>query len=149
MNMTTIRKNAIVPYTDRQMFELVNDIEAYPRFLPWCHRSKVLDRQNKENVATLEIEWKGIRKEFTTCNRLYPYGRMEMGLVKGPLRKLNGIWLFESLSDKSACKVSLDLEFEMSGHFLDRLLHPIFHHMANTLVDAFCKRAMELYGSPE
>jgi ribosome-associated toxin RatA of RatAB toxin-antitoxin module len=143
--MNSLKRNAIVPYSARQMFELVNNIEDYPRFLPWCQQSKVISRTDNEVIAELEVVWKGVSKRFSTRNILNPYQRMQMVLVTGPLKHMNGIWDFQPLNEH-ACKVLLDLEFEFSGGFVDRLFQPIFQHIANTLVDAFCKRATELYG---
>lgn len=142
--MHTLKRNAIVPYTARQMFELVNGIEDYPRFLPWCHSSQILSRTATEVVAQLTINWKGIHKTFTTRNRLTPYDKMVIELVNGPLQRLDGIWQFKALNEH-ACKIMLDLEFEFTGGFIDRLFQPVFQHIANTLVDAFIKRAAELY----
>jgi len=143
--MHTLKRNALVPYSARQMFELVNGIEDYPRFLPWCHKSQIISRTDKEVVASLDVNWKGIHKTFTTRNRLFPYEHVEISLVNGPLHRLDGIWTFSAL-DEFACKIMLDLEFEFTGHFIDKLFQPVFQHIANTLVDAFCKRALELYG---
>lgn len=142
--MNTLKRNAIVPYSSRQMYELVNSIEDYPRFLPWCHSSRVISRTDVEVVAELEINWKGVRKSFTTRNVLHPHDKMEMHLLNGPLKHMEGVWAFAAL-DEQACKVMLDLEFEFAGGFIDRLFQPVFQHIANTLVDAFCKRAVELY----
>jgi len=144
--MNSLKRSAIVAYSARQMFELVNNIEDYPRFLPWCHSTEIISRTDTEIVATLEINWKGMRKKFTTRNTLNPYDRMDMNLVTGPLKHMEGIWNFQALNDK-ACKVLLDLEFEFTGSFIDRLFEPVFQHIANSLVDAFCKRAVELYGN--
>lgn len=143
--MHSLKRNAIVPYSARQMFELVNNIEDYPRFLPWCSRSRIISRTDEEVVAELEIAWKGVHKQFTTRNRLFPHQRMDINLVNGPLKHMEGVWDFQVL-DEHACKVFLDLEFEFAGGFVDRLFQPIFSHIANSLVDAFCKRATELYG---
>lgn len=143
--MHTLKRNALVPYSQRQMFELVNTIEDYPRFLPWCHSSRIISRTESEVVAELDINWKGIHKSFTTRNRLMPYGQIEIDLVNGPLQRLDAVWEFIVL-DESACKITLDMEFEFTGHFFDRLFQPIFQHIGNTFVDAFCKRAVELYG---
>jgi ribosome-associated toxin RatA of RatAB toxin-antitoxin module len=145
MVMHTLKRNALVPYSARQMFELVNSIEEYPRFLPWCHHSVIISRTDKEVVASLDVNWKGIHKSFTTRNVLFPYDRVEISLVNGPLHRLDGVWVFNVL-DEFACKINLELEFEFTGHFIDRLFQPVFQHIANTLVDAFCKRANELYG---
>lgn len=144
--MHTLKRNAIVPYTQRQMFELVNDIASYPRFLPWCQSSSIVSRTEDEIVATLVANWNGIHKQFTTRNRLEPCHRMTMTLVNGPLKRLDGVWDFIALNDH-ACKITLDMEFEFTGAFIDRLFQPIFQHIANTFVEAFCKRAVDLYGS--
>lgn len=144
--MTSIKRNALVPFTTHQMFELVNSIEEYPRFLPWCRSSEIMSRTEKEVEAKLEIAWSGMHKSFTTRNILEPYERMEMKLVKGPFRQLEGIWTFTPLGEHG-CKVNLDLEFEFAGSMMDVMFQPIFNHIANSLVDAFCKRAVELYGS--
>jgi ribosome-associated toxin RatA of RatAB toxin-antitoxin module len=144
--MNSLKRSAIVPYSARQMFELVNNIEEYPRFLPWCHSTEIISRTDDEIIATLEINWKGMRKKFTTRNTLKQPDRMDMNLITGPLKHMEGIWNFQPLNEK-ACKVLLDLEFEFAGSFIDRLFEPVFQHIANSLVDAFCKRAVELYGS--
>jgi len=145
--MTVIQRSALVPYTARQMFELVNSIEDYPRFLPWCHASHIVSQTEEEIIASLDVAWKGMHKNLTTRNRLHPYEKVDISLVNGPLRQLEGKWSFQPLNP-TACKILLDLEFEFSGHLLDKLFQPVFHHIANTLVDAFCKRAAELYGHP-
>lgn len=143
--MTSINRSALVPYTQHQMFELVNDIEDYPRFLPWCHGCQVHSRTDQQVEATLDIAWSGIHKSFTTRNYLYPSERIELTLVKGPFQQLTGRWSFMPLGEHG-CKVNLELEFELAGGFMDRLFHPIFNNIANSLVDLFCKRASELYG---
>lgn len=142
--MTKINRSALVAYTPRQMFELVNNIEEYPRFLQWCHESVILHRDEKEVVATLDIVWSGFHKSFTTRNVLHPFNRMEIALVKGPFKNLVGDWGFTPVGE--GCKVSLDMEFELAGHMFDVFFQPIFNHIANSLVEAFCKRAVEVYG---
>ncbi|EKD73118.1 MAG: cyclase/dehydrase [uncultured bacterium] len=144
--MTTIKRSALVAYTARQMFELVNSIEEYPRFLPWCRVSQVITRADTEVEASLEITWSGIHKSFTTCNHLYPYERIDITLVKGPFRHLEGRWEFIALGEQG-CKINLELEFELTGHLVDKVFQPIFHHIANSLVDAFCRRAVDIYGN--
>jgi ribosome-associated toxin RatA of RatAB toxin-antitoxin module len=146
--MNTLKRSALVSYSTRQMFELVDNIQDYPRFLPWCHHSEVVSRTETEVVAELEVVWKGIHKSFSTRNRLYPYEKVEITLVHGPLQHLEGLWQFQPLDDH-ASKVLLDLEFDFAGGFFDRLFQPVFQHIANTLVDAFCKRAVELYGTDQ
>jgi ribosome-associated toxin RatA of RatAB toxin-antitoxin module len=143
--MTIIQRSALVAYSTRQMFELVNNIEDYPRFLPWCHTSQVISRTPTMVEASLDIVWKGIHKSFTTQNHLHPNEKIEITLVKGPLRLLEGRWAFTSLSGE-ACKVGLELEFELTGNLMDIMFQPIFNHIGNSMVDAFCKRAIEVYG---
>lgn len=143
--MNTLKRSAMVPYSARQMFELVNSIEDYPRFLPWCSKSKVISRTDAEVVAELEITWKGMHKSFTTRNSLHPYDSMDIGLVNGPMKHMQGKWQFVAMNEH-ACKVLLDLEFEFAGGFIDMLFQPVFQSIANSLVDAFCQRAVELYG---
>lgn len=143
--MTIITRSALVPYTQRQMFELVDAIEDYPQFLPWCHKTEIFHRTEKEVEASIDIAWKGIHKSFTTRNHLHPDERMELELVSGPFKHLEGRWAFIALNEK-ACKVCLDLEIAFSGGVIDKLFQPVFNHIANTLVDAFCKRAVEVYG---
>ena len=144
--MATITRNTEVRYSQRQMFELVNDIEAYPRFLPWCQKSQILVRDDKMVEAELEVAWSGMHKSFTTRNQLVPYERIDLHLVSGPFRHLEGIWRFVEIPNEG-CRVHLDLEFEFAGGFLDKLFQPIFHHMANSMVDLFCKRAVDIYGT--
>lgn len=143
--MNTLKRSAVVPYTARQMFELVNNIEDYPRFLPWCGKSKILTRTDEEVVAELDISWKGMSKSFSTRNLLFPHHAMEISLVTGPMKHMKGKWEFIAVSE-AACKVKLDLEFEFAGGFFDMLFQPVFQSIANSLVDAFCKRAVDLYG---
>ncbi|OGT59616.1 MAG: ubiquinone-binding protein [Gammaproteobacteria bacterium RIFCSPHIGHO2_12_FULL_45_12] len=142
--MNKLNRSAIVPYSARQMFELVNSIEDYPRFLPWCSSSQIISRTETEVVATLEIAWKGVHKSFTTKNVLHPYDKMEITLMNGPLHRMEGTWHFQALTP-AACKVLLDLEFEFAGSLIDRLFQPVFQYIANTLVEAFCARAVEIY----
>lgn len=134
-----------MPYTAAEMYILVDDIDAYPLFLPWCKSSKVLSRDEDEVKARIEMAKSGIHKSFTTCNRLQKDKIIEMRLVEGPFRHLEGFWRFENLGEKG-CKVALDLEFEFSNKILKMTVGPIFEQVANTLVDAFCERAMDVYG---
>lgn len=127
------------------MFELVNNIEDYPRFLPWCGASKIIQQDENQIEAELQIAWKGMHKSFTTRNVLHPYDRIEIQLVEGPFRRLEGHWIFTTLNN-SACKIAVELEFEFTGSVFDKLFQPIFNHIANSLVEAFSKRAAEIYG---
>ena len=143
--MTTISKSALVSYSPAQMFALVDGIEAYPEFLPWCCGAKVLSRTDDEVRATIELSKGGVEKAFTTCNRNQKNKMIEMRLVEGPFRQLEGFWRFDALGD-DGCKVSFDLEFEFASRMLGMVVGPVFSQIANSLVDSFHKRAVEIYG---
>lgn len=143
--MTTISKSALVPFTPEQMFQLVDDIEAYSEFLPWCGEATEIERDENYVEASLLISHSGFHKAFTTRNSLEKNHKMIMKLVDGPFKHLEGIWSFDSLGDH-ACKVSLNLDFEFSSKIISVSLGPIFSKMANNLVDAFIKRAEDIYG---
>lgn len=143
--MTTIEKSALVPYSAHAMFKLVDDIDSYSSFLPWCGSSKELERNEDEVEASIEISHSGLNKSFTTRNRLQKDKVIEMRLVDGPFKHLQGFWQFEQLGD-NACKVSLSLDYEFSSKLLGLAVGPVFNQIANSLVDAFCQRADSLYG---
>ena len=127
------------------MYALVDDIESYPDFLPWCSASRVHARDEDEVRATIEFAKAGIRASFTTLNRLQKAKMIEIRLVEGPFRRLHGFWRFDALR-ADACKVSLDMEFDFSGPLVSRAIGPLFHQIANTLVDSFCQQAGRVYG---
>jgi len=143
--MPVINKSALVPYSAQEMYRLVDDIAAYPEFLPWCGSSEVLERNEDEVKASIELSRSGIKKSFTTLNRLQAGKMIEMRLLEGPFRHLEGFWRFESLNE-SACKVMFDIEFEFSNKILAMTVGPVFSQVTNTIVDAFTKRAVEVYG---
>lgn len=143
--MATINKHALVAYSAGDMYALVNDVDSYYKFLPWCGSSKVLSRDEDMVRATIEITHGSLRKAFTTCNRLQHGKMIEMRLEEGPFKRLEGFWRFDPLGEK-ACKVSLDLDYEFSSRLIGMALGPVFGQIANTLVDSFCKRAVEVYG---
>jgi len=144
--MPIIKKTAFVPYSTAQMFDLVNDIEAYPEFLSWCRTSEILSKNEDEIHATLELTGAGLSKKFTTHNHLQHNKMIEIRLVNGPFKHLEGFWRFEEVSEK-ACHIIFDLEFEFAAGLLGFALGPVFHQIANTLVDAFSQRAGVVYGT--
>jgi len=143
--MTSIHKFALVPYSAHEMFQLVADIESYGGFLPWCSGARIISREQDVVVAVIDIAYGGIQKTFTTQNRLSADRTMEMQLVKGPFSHLQGYWHFHPLDDL-ASKISLDLEFKFSNKMLDLALGSVFTNIANSMVDSFQQRAVEVYG---
>lgn len=144
--MPTISRQALVPYSPQEMFALVGDVETYPDFLPWCTQARVDSRDEDTVRATIELSKGSLRKTFTTCNRLQKDKMIEMRLVEGPFRRLEGFWRFDALKGGEATKVSLDLDFEFSNRLMGMAIGPVFNQVANTLVDAFVVRAREVYG---
>ncbi len=143
--MPTISKTALVPYSAADMYRLVDDVDAYPEFLPWCGGGQELSRTEDEVRARIEIAFGAVHKSFTTLNRLQKNKMIEMSLVDGPFKHLHGFWRFEALDEK-ACKVSLDMEYEFSNRLVGMALGPAFNQIANSMMDAFCKRAEAIYG---
>jgi len=143
--VTSIHRTATVPYPPHSMFELVDHVEAYPEFLPWCRSTRVHARDRDEVRASIEMARGSLDKVFTTRNLLRPHKMIEMRLIDGPFRHLEGFWTFEARGQHS-CQVTLDLEFEFANRFMSMALGPIFQSIANSLVDSFVRRARDLYG---
>ncbi len=143
--MPSIERSALVMHSAQDMFDLVDDVLRYPEFLPWCVGSNLISNSQSELVASLDIRKAGINQSFTTRNQKQAPDWMSMELVDGPFKKLNGMFTFKALSDE-ACKVTLELDFEVAGKILGMTLTPVFKQAANTMVDAFVKRADAIYG---
>ncbi|MBD3634320.1 MAG: type II toxin-antitoxin system RatA family toxin [Methylophaga sp.] len=144
--MKTITRSALWMYTPDQMFDLVNDVEAYPRFLPWCRGSRIISKNEDVICAALDIAKGGIHHEFSTRNVLDHGNAIRIELIDGPFRHLEGHWQFKPIGDNQGCRVQLDMDFEFSTRLLDLALGPVFTQISGSLVDAFCKRAQEIYG---
>jgi len=144
--MSHINRSALVHYSPAEMYQLVNDVAEYPKFLPWCRSSEVKSESPTEMVASVEIAKGVLNKTFTTSNKLRKNVRIDLELVDGPFKKLSGHWQFDALKTANACKVNLDLEFEFDSAMMSIAAKPIFTQIANSLVDAFCKRAVDVYG---
>ncbi|MFC1681374.1 type II toxin-antitoxin system RatA family toxin [Pseudomonadota bacterium] len=140
-----VRRSAIVPFRADKMYGLVADVPRYPEFLKWCSKASAFETKEGEVTATLEISFKGLKKTFTTLNQMTPASSIEMSLVEGPFSRLHGIWLFTELGDE-ASKIELDIAFDFDNPVVAKVVGPLFSHIANHQVDAFEKRARELYG---
>ena len=143
--MSTVNKSALIQYSSGQMFDLVNDIEAYPKFLPWCRSAHIVRQGDADLDARIEIAKGRVSKSFTTRNLLHYPERIDLQLLDGPFSRLHGSWQFQPLRE-NACKVSLHLEFEFSNALMRAAIGPIFNYIADTMVDSFCKRARQVYG---
>ena len=143
--MELIDRSALVPYTADEMYMLVSDILTYPQFLPWCSGTQILSQEGQELSARIDFSVSSVSQSFTTSNQLKPGEEIAMQLVDGPFSQLEGRWRFEPLGD-AGCKISLLLEYDFSSKMVSLVVGPVFNKIANTLVDAFQKRAVEVYG---
>ena len=144
--MPDVSHSVLVEFTPEQMFSLVDTVEDYPKFLPWCGGTTLLQRDQDTTRATILINYHGIRRSFTTENVKHEPMAMQIRLVEGPFSKLDGSWRFTDFAGRG-CKIEFRLRYEFAGRLLDRLIGPVFHHIAGTLVEAFVKRAGQVYGS--
>jgi ribosome-associated toxin RatA of RatAB toxin-antitoxin module len=143
--MREVHRSALVGYSADRMFALVNDVSAYPEFLPWCAETVVHEAGERHMRAEIAFSKAGVSKRFTTENRLSYPESIEMRLVDGPFENLYGTWLFRPLSEE-ACKISLDIAFRIRSRVLDLALGRAFEQACDTLVDAFTRRARQVYG---
>lgn len=143
--MIEIRRSALVKYSPAQMFDLVNEVEAYPKRFPWCVGAEILERQGGALVARLDLKFAGFRQSFTTRNSIDPPHRLQLSLVDGPFRSLEGVWNFLALGD-SGCKVTLALDFDYASRLGGAALKLGFQGLAGRMVDDFCREAERVYG---
>ncbi|AXA90508.1 type II toxin-antitoxin system RatA family toxin [Massilia sp. YMA4] len=143
--MAVVHKSVLLGYSARQMFDLVDRVEDYPKFLPWCGGVEIRERGDNKVVASVGINFHGVRQSFTTANTNTPPTAIHMSLVDGPFKTLNGVWTFKELRE-DACKVELDLQYEFSSRLLEQVIGPVFGMIANSMVDSFTKRAETVYG---
>jgi len=133
-----------VPYSAEQMYQLVNQVDDYPKFLNWCSDASILKQTSDQIIASVEINKSGFNQSFTTINTLTPNQRIDMKLKEGMFKQLNGAWVFTKLNDQ-ACKIELSLNFSFSSKILDLAISPIFTSIANSQLEAFVARAKVVY----
>lgn len=144
--MPIVKRARTVAYSCEQMYSLVNEVERYAEFLPYCTESTVHHRNDDEVQATLMIGAAGVSKSFTTRNLLQSNKMIEIRLIDGPFSHLEGFWRFDD-SGEGGCRISFDLEFEFAGRLFSMLLGPVFDQVTDKMVDAFCDRAEGVYGT--
>jgi ribosome-associated toxin RatA of RatAB toxin-antitoxin module len=140
----TVSRQALVGYGAAEMYALVEDVESYPRFLPWCSAAEVVLREPARTVATIHIDFRGVRQQFTTENVHRPGERIGIRLVRGPFRSLDGEWRFTQLGE-AGCRIDFDLAYQLASPVLERLVGPVFNQIATSFVDAFVRRADALH----
>lgn len=143
--MPTVNRSALVRHSAQAMFDLVNDFERYPEFLPGCRYARLIERDSEHLVGELTLAKAGVEQSFTTRNDLYEPERIELSLVKGPFKRLQGQWLFTPMGEE-ACKVSLEMNFEFSNRLLGMAFGKLFSQVASQLVESFTRRADDVYG---
>ena len=146
--MKTVTKSVLIWYSPQEMYVLVTDVKQYPQFLPWCDHARVLSSDETSETVEIGITFGGISKTWTTRNVHTPGRHVSMALVDGPFSRLDGEWNFVPLGDGSqrACKVELTLDYGFNNATLAKLVGPVFDKIAANMVDAFVKRAGQVYG---
>ena len=143
--MHRVERSVLVPYSAEEMFGLVAGVKDYPKFLPWCAGARLRPQPNGEIEATVQIDYRGVRSEFTTLNHNDAPRLIRMQLVAGPFRRLSGEWTFTQLRD-DACKVHLNLHFQFATGIVGRAVAPVFEGIAGSMIDAFTRRAEAVFG---
>lgn len=144
--MAEIKKSVLVEYSAEQMFTLVDGVESYPEFLPWCGGSSVDQQDDMITHATVNIDYHRIKHSFTTKNTRIAPELIKMTLLDGPFKNLDGHWRFVPLSEE-ACKIEFELNYTFSSALLEKLVGPVFYMIVNTFVEAFIDRADAVYGN--
>lgn len=142
--MARVQKTVFINHPASRMFALVDDVEKYPEFLPWCGGIDLIKQDDASTIATLHIAYHGLHQKFTTENHKEYPKLMEIRLKNGPFKQLEGVWRFIELSEH-ACKIEFMLNYEFENNLLEKLIAPVFSHIANTFVDSFVTRADHIY----
>ncbi len=147
--MKTVHKSVLIWYSAAEMFALVIDVARYPQFLPWCDHASVSEQNSSGMTATVGLSIAGLKQSFTTRNTHIPDRQVHLLLVKGPFSKLDGQWDFTPVgaAGERACKVEFSLRYDFNNAALAALIGPVFEKIAGSLVDAFVKRAGQVYGN--
>ena len=155
--MKHVKKSVLLLYTAHEIYELVVDVEAYPKFLPWCERAEIIGSDDQGLTVRLFLAYSGIRHAFTTKNVQLKDESVHIGLVDGPFSLLDGLWRFVPLPlpggpglvgpvTASACKIEFEMRYAFSNGVLEAVISPVFDRIANTFVDSFVRRAEQVYG---
>lgn len=143
--MADVQKTVLIRHSAEQMFDLVTDVADYPNFLPSCGGVQILRQDENGMEARIDINFKGIKQHFATRNTQQRPTHIDMEFTEGPFRKFTGSWRFTPLR-ADACKIEFALHYEFANFLLEKIIGPVFSHIANTFVDSFVKRADQRYG---
>ena len=142
--MAEIERSALMPYSARVMYDIVNDVEHYPVFLPWCGATRIEQSDEYSMIAAILMQAAGLNHWFKTGNSMVPGERIDISLLEGPFSKLDGSWRFTPINS-DGCKIELVLNFEIKHNLASAIIAPAFSRIANTLVESFCNRARDLH----
>jgi ribosome-associated toxin RatA of RatAB toxin-antitoxin module len=154
--MKHVKKSVLLWYSAHEIYELVVDVESYPKFLPWCERAEILERDPDGPVARLHLAYSGLRHAFTTRNVQVPDESVRIALVDGPFSLLDGFWRFVPLpvpgaaaypGTAAACRIEFEMRYAFANGLLDAAISPVFDRIASTFVDSFVRRAEQVYGA--
>jgi ribosome-associated toxin RatA of RatAB toxin-antitoxin module len=143
--MAEVIKSMLVPYSAAEMWDLVDRVEDYPQFLPWCGGTELIHRDETTTAASIRISYLSVKQEFSTENAKRFPEEMLIRLKSGPFRSMEGYWRFKALAEQ-ACKIEFRLHYEFSNALFEKVLGPVFGMVTNSLVDAFVRRAEQKYG---
>ena len=143
--MPDLQRQALVPYSAEVMYEIVNRCDFYPEFLPWCSEGKIIESTDETMTASIFMKKGPLDQAFSTQNTMIKCKEINIYLLDGPFKKLEGKWVFTNIANHGS-KVELELSYEFSNSIISMVVGPVFNQIANTLVDSFCKRAESLYG---
>ena len=146
--MKTVIKSVLIWYSPAEMYRLVTDVDQYSKFLPWCDKARVVTSDETGMLAEITISLAGIRQTFTTRNQHVPDRQVSIRLVNGPFSRLDGVWNFVPVGagTERACRVELTLNYSFNNALLGKLVGPVFDKIADNMVEAFIKRAKQVYG---
>lgn len=144
--MNKVEKTVLVMHSAEEMFTLVDSVEHYPDFLPWCGGVDLLEKSDTITSATLHIHYHGIKQNFTTINKKVFPTSMDIQLKDGPFKYLEGDWRFIELK-QDACKIEFRLQYEFSNRILEKVIAPVFSYIATTFVDTFVAQADKVYST--
>jgi len=144
--MALVEKTVLIEHSAAQMYALVDDVESYTQFLPWCAKAALKYRDEHKTVATLHVDFLSVKTHFSTENdKVFPT-QMTMKLVDGPFRRFDGHWQFKPLGEH-ACKIEFRLNYEFSSKLFEKIIGPVFSKIANTFIEAFVQRASQVYSA--
>jgi ribosome-associated toxin RatA of RatAB toxin-antitoxin module len=145
--MPKVQKQLIVPYSNVQIYDLINDIQAYPEYLPWCQSALIHEQSAKHIKATLNLAKGPLTYSITTLNNMQPHSSIRMQYVAGPFKSCSGSWDFRPLQDPQQSEIIFTMEYEFKNFMTALAVEPVFNPIANTLIDAFLQRAAHIYGN--